>query len=318
MARGQLAPPNCFSENIRVHAVVVAELKLRDVQREILGADFVERSDHPALNQAPKAFYCLGMDGTDHILPRRMVNGLVGEFAVQMLVTNPLVCAEQANLGRDAFTHKGFECGGANIRDHASHDITFATDSASDDIFARSARSSAAATLVPMAVLGFATDESLIDFHNPHELVKFLVHERSADPVRHVEGSLVRAEAHNAHDLERANALLGREHHVDHAEPDAQGLVGILEDGSGDDRKPIAAIRSAGVALPLEGHRGDGVLHFMPATGASDAIGPAVRDQIGLAGFLGRESLFPLGDRHLVDRFGFLRHGRHSLALEGI
>src|ERR1700726_2475107 len=43
-------------ENIGVVAVVVAKFKLGNVQRQILGANFVERADHAALEDAPKAF----------------------------------------------------------------------------------------------------------------------------------------------------------------------------------------------------------------------------------------------------------------------
>jgi hypothetical protein len=39
---GSLGVPNCRSENVIVEPVVVAELELGDVQRQILGADLVE------------------------------------------------------------------------------------------------------------------------------------------------------------------------------------------------------------------------------------------------------------------------------------
>ena len=44
-----LATINCRSENVGVEPIVVAELKLRDVERHIFGADFVERADHARL-----------------------------------------------------------------------------------------------------------------------------------------------------------------------------------------------------------------------------------------------------------------------------
>ena len=56
------------SENIRVEAVVVAELKFRDVQRHIFGADFVERADHAALEDRPEAFNRVGVDRADDVL----------------------------------------------------------------------------------------------------------------------------------------------------------------------------------------------------------------------------------------------------------
>ena len=44
------------SEDVRILPIVVAELKLRDVQRHIFGADFVEAADNPALEDRPKTF----------------------------------------------------------------------------------------------------------------------------------------------------------------------------------------------------------------------------------------------------------------------
>jgi hypothetical protein len=44
-----------------VLSVVVSELKFRDVERQIFGADFVERADHPALEDALKALNRIGI-----------------------------------------------------------------------------------------------------------------------------------------------------------------------------------------------------------------------------------------------------------------
>ena len=48
-----LAPSNCCTENIGISAIVVAELKLRDVQRQIFGADS-GRDRFPALQICPE------------------------------------------------------------------------------------------------------------------------------------------------------------------------------------------------------------------------------------------------------------------------
>jgi hypothetical protein len=53
------------TENIGIVAVVVAELKLRDVQRHIFGADFVEGADNATLQNRPKAFDGVGVDRTN-------------------------------------------------------------------------------------------------------------------------------------------------------------------------------------------------------------------------------------------------------------
>jgi hypothetical protein len=55
---GNLAELETFhrlTENVRVHAVVVAERKLREIQRQIVGADIMEASDDLALEDASEA-----------------------------------------------------------------------------------------------------------------------------------------------------------------------------------------------------------------------------------------------------------------------
>ncbi len=72
------ASRDCRSENVRVHAVIVAELKLRDVQRQIFAADFMEASDDPTFENRPKAFNCIGMDRADDVLPSFVIHNAVG------------------------------------------------------------------------------------------------------------------------------------------------------------------------------------------------------------------------------------------------
>jgi hypothetical protein len=142
-----------FAEDVRIAAIVIAELKFGDVQREIFGADLMERADHAALYEAPKAFNRLSMDRTDDVLTRCMINRFVREFAIKMFVANPLIRAEQANICRNAFAHKGLKCLGANVCDNAGDHVSFALHRASNNGFARSASGSATTAFVPMTVL---------------------------------------------------------------------------------------------------------------------------------------------------------------------
>ena len=56
-----LATPNRFAENVRVQPVVVPELKFRDVQRHIFGADLVKAANDTAFEDAPEALDCVGV-----------------------------------------------------------------------------------------------------------------------------------------------------------------------------------------------------------------------------------------------------------------
>src|SRR5437879_4137542 len=98
MLTTELACPDRCSENIRVLPIVVPELELIDVQREIFGADLMERSDDAALHQRPEAFDCVGMDVPMHIFPGPMVNCAAREFSVNGVITAPFVRGNKTHL----------------------------------------------------------------------------------------------------------------------------------------------------------------------------------------------------------------------------
>src|SRR6266446_4455806 len=117
---------NRRSEDVRVLAIIVAELELGNIERKILFADFVEGADATALNQRPETFNRVGVDRADHVIAPGVINDDVRIFLVEMLVADPLVGAKQANLVRNCFMHKRGKRRGANILNHAGNDIALA------------------------------------------------------------------------------------------------------------------------------------------------------------------------------------------------
>jgi hypothetical protein len=112
----------------------------------------------------------------------------------------------------------------------------------------------------------------------------------------------VGAEAHHALNLEGADTLLVGQHQMRDPEPLTKRLVCVLKDGASDVREAVERLGRAFVALPLEPARHLGDLSIAAAR-AFNASGPTARDQISLAGFLIRESLLELRDRHLMRWF---------------
>ena len=95
--------------------VVVAELELGNIERHVFGAHLVERADHAALEDRPEALNCLRVDRADNVLTLGVVDNGVGIFLVEVLIANPLVGAEQANLVRNCFVYKADECGSTDV-----------------------------------------------------------------------------------------------------------------------------------------------------------------------------------------------------------
>ena len=71
-----------------------------------------------------------------HILALGMVNGSVREFVAKMLVANPLVGAEQADLVRNDPAHEFGQRIGANVLNHEGDYVSLATNSADNRSFA--------------------------------------------------------------------------------------------------------------------------------------------------------------------------------------
>jgi hypothetical protein len=124
------------SEIVHVLTIVISELEFGDIERHIFAAHFVERADHAALEYRPKALNGLSVDCTDDILPFGMINDAMRIFAVEPLVTWPLIGAKQTDFVGDSFADKRRESVRSDIRDHAGDDIALAADSADDWCFA--------------------------------------------------------------------------------------------------------------------------------------------------------------------------------------
>src|ERR1700733_15215716 len=67
-------------EDVRVHAVIIAELEFRDVQRQIFPADFVEAADDPAFEDRPEPLNRIRVDRADDVLSRTVIDNRVREL----------------------------------------------------------------------------------------------------------------------------------------------------------------------------------------------------------------------------------------------
>jgi hypothetical protein len=61
-------------KNISIETVIIAELKLRNVERHVFSTHLVERADHAALEDRPETFNRVGVNPSDNILLPRPPN----------------------------------------------------------------------------------------------------------------------------------------------------------------------------------------------------------------------------------------------------
>src|SRR5436853_871786 len=94
------ASATCYRslENFRVVAIVVTELEFRDVQRQVLFADLVERADDAALQQRPEAVNGLRVHHAVNVFAARVVHDLMREALAQLAVAFVFIGRDQADL----------------------------------------------------------------------------------------------------------------------------------------------------------------------------------------------------------------------------
>src|SRR6185437_10082276 len=243
------------SKNIHVLPIVIAEFKFSDVQRQILLADLMECADDAALDDRPEAFNRVGVDCTNDVFAFRMLDDLVRVQLLDVVIANPFIGHEKADLARHGIHHEFGEHFAADRINGARHDVALAADSANHRGFARAkAATSGTATALPtVLVLGLSADERFIHFDDPTKLVEIFLDQRRADAMAHIPSRFVGAETEMAMDLPRAHALLAGQHEVNDLKPAAQIDIGILKDCPGNVGEAItagAAIRT----LPSEFH----------------------------------------------------------------
>ena len=103
------------------------------------------------------------------------------------------------------------------------------------------------------------------------------------------------------------HSLFAGEHKVNDAEPLAERLVRVLENGPRDMGEPIAGFRSALIALQGPGAIRQLVRINRTTARAGDAIGPAALYEVSAASFLIGEHPLKFGDAHLRD-IGLIPH----------
>lgn len=297
-----LTPADCRSKDIRILAIVVAELKLGNIERHIFFADLMERADNTAFQDRPKTFNRIRVNCADHVLTLAMADSGVGIFAVKVAIAASVIGAKQADFVRHGFMHETFERGDIDVIDNARHDVTLALDCADDNGFARTNATASAirVAVFPMFVVLLAANESFVNLDHAAKLLNIL-DQRSSDFVAHKPCGLIGAEAHIAFDLQRAHSLFAGEHKVDDAEPFAERLIRVLENGPRDMGEPVAGLRSALVALPRPGAIRQLVRIDRPTARAGDAIGPAALYEVSAASFLIGEHPLKFADTHLMD-----------------
>jgi hypothetical protein len=294
------ASAQCYGvpEDIRVFAMVVAKLKLIQIQREIFLTDVMVGADNATLQERPERFAIVGMHLPAHVLMRFVIDMLMRERLMQLLVARSLICRDQRNLVRHRVADEPREGFCGSILDDFTDDVTLAGDRADDRGLAR--RATPQLFLVPVAVAVQAADVGFVYLHDTHQLLKLVVLHPGAQSHAHIPSRLVRAGTYLAMDLQSAHTFLAVEHLPENFKPRLQWVVRILENRSDQNGEAIRMLRAGALAaLPCKRASLGVVDAITAAAGAMhDAIRPAAPHQVLFAVIVGWEFRHQLSERH--------------------
>lgn len=301
------APASCrasascyrFSKDVGVLAVVVAELELCQVERQILFADVVEAAHDATLKERPKRFKIVGMHFAAHVLACAMADRFVriaerGQVAVSAM----LIRSDQIDFLANCSADEAVERGSVRVLNNLANDVALPTNRTNDANLAAPDTARDVALPVPVAILVLATDEGFINFDDSHKLPEVrIVHGRS-QAMAHIPSCLVCFASDLSLKLERADALLTIENLPENLKPDGQGIFGIFEDGFDGHGKSIGRVATH-FADPIEGLPVEFADFFVPASWATNhAVRPAmIHEELFASRFVGK-GLDQLFERH--------------------
>ena len=286
-------------------AHVVTELRLGDVQRQILLANFVEGSNDTALEDRPESFDGVGMNCADNVLTSRVIDDLVvGMGFIEEAIPASIVADQQAIVVGDHFTDKlvhGIDVGPLN--DTGNH-AAIAFNSADHTDLTGPGASALAVTLALVSIFGLSAYPSLIHFDDALKDVHFILH-GDADTMAHVpSGAVVYGQF--PFQLFTADSLIRRAHEPDSDKPLGQGNVRIVEDGAHGDAVLILAVQAEVQVAQFSGLAGglDVTDAFAFTLQASETVRPAYCFQVRDAFLLGVELLSEFSNGNLLAHVG--------------
>ena len=90
-------------EDVGVEAVVVAELKFRDVERQVLAADLVEAAHDAALQERPEAVNALRVHDAINVLLLGVLDEGMVERLAKVTIAGVLISGNERDLIADCF-----------------------------------------------------------------------------------------------------------------------------------------------------------------------------------------------------------------------
>jgi hypothetical protein len=281
-------------KDVGISSVIEPIRKLVQVERKIFSADIVVRPDDAPLEQAPKGIEIVCVYFPMHVFASGMMYFLVAiSEPAEIVIALPFIRGYQIHLVTNCLGDEPIQRSLVRAFDDSANHVALTGNCPNNSSLSAAARDMT--FLVPMAILVFAADKSLVYFHDSHELLEIGIHHPGPEPMAHIPSSLM-SSADLPGDLECTDALLTIQHLPEHFKPRLKVNVGILENGADCDGKAIGGSLGGRACLadPMPRARFE-LIHFgICATRALNTTRPATLHQEFLAGVVGREGFHEL------------------------
>lgn len=299
----QVASASCYrvSEYVGVLAIVLAELKLIQVQRQIFLAYVVIGADDSPFQQAPEALNRIRVNETAYIFAATMADDamriLISES--KQPIAGMLIGSDQIDSATNGLSHKTIQRWRIGILDHLADHVALPRDRADDSYLVAVMMAGSVLALICVSVFVLTADIGLVNFDDAHKLLEIIVLHSGAQTMADVPCGMQRrtlAEIH-ASDLSRRYALQTLQHRVENLEPRDERHVGILEYRADQNGEPIRCL-AAFLADPMKRFGLEGIDFFVSASRTLHAIRPAAIRKELTAGWLIGESRHELLESH--------------------
>ena len=264
------------------------ELKLIQIQRQVLLTDIMVRANHATLEQRPERFDVVGMHFAAHVLVLAVAHYFMWKAWLEQAIAAVLVRSDQRNLICDGLADESVERWRIGALNDFTDHIALAGDRADHCGLVAHLSAPNVSFLIPMAVLILAADEGLVHFHDSHQLLEIVIPHTSAEPMADVPSGVQRRTLAKEHpsNLTRRNALQALQHRVENFEPSNERHVCVLENRADEHGESIGRVVLIGLvaAEPIEGPRLGSVDLSVPALWAFHlSVRPATIRQISTA-----------------------------------
>lgn len=319
-----------FSKDVGIAAIVVAELKFRQVERQIFLTHVVVRANDAAFEQCPEALNVVRMNLAAHVFALAMIDGLVPDATVDIVVCAVVISRDQRDFLIDRMMDEPSESTRIRFADHLAYDAALAFDCADDthlaeanglaELLRPSGIALLAALFAPVPVAILSADVGFVHFNNAHQFTKVRVFHSGSQAHAHVPSRAVGAGAKHPMNLKRADAFLAGQHQMQGFKPRAQRHLSFLEDRFSLERKAVgrAIILAAFFTLPVPRTRRALVDLGIVASRTVRTVRPAAQEQVGPARLLVRKQPVELSKRHLTNETRLVLALAHNQNLSGI